>query len=146
MKTSQAGIDLIKSFEGFEPEPYKDAGGLLTIGYGHLIKRGEQFDRITREEGERILSDDVRFAENCIEQHVEPELEQYEFDALVSFIFNLGCANFARSTLRKMINAENFANAANEFPKWNRVKGRIVRGLVRRRAAERALFRGDSNA
>lgn len=146
MKTSQAGIDLIKSFEGFEPEPYKDAGGLLTIGYGHLIKRGEQFTRITQEEGERLLSMDVRFAENCIEQQVEPELEQYEFDALVSFIYNLGCANFARSTLRKMINAENFANASNEFPKWNRVNGRIVRGLVRRRAAERTLFRGDSNA
>lgn len=143
MRTSQAGLDLIKEFEGFSPEPYDDVGGLSTIGYGHLIKRGEHFDRITREEGEHILSLDVQFAENCIEQHVEPDLEQYEFDALVSFIFNLGCANFARSTLRKMINAENFANASNEFPKWNRVNGRVVRGLVRRRAAERALFRGE---
>lgn len=144
MRTSEAGIELIKEFEGFEPEPYLDVGGLGTIGYGHLIRKGEHFTRLTETEATHLLVKDITYAENCIEQHVTAELEQYEFDALVSFIYNLGCGNFARSTLRKMLNAENFANASNEFVKWNRVNGKVIKGLVRRRAAERAMFRGES--
>lgn len=143
MKTSESGFELIKRFEGFKPETYEDVGGLDTIGYGHLVLAGESFGRITEKEAEDILAKDVMKAENCIDQHVGVDLAQNEFDALVSFIFNVGCANFTRSTMLKMINSDNFKEAADEFPKWNRAAGRIVKGLVNRRAAERKLFLGE---
>lgn len=143
MKTSQRGIDLIKEFEGFEERAYKDVVGYWTIGYGSLYVNGVRVSpgmRITREGAEEQLKSDVVRFEKAIEKLVTVDLNQNQFDALVSFTYNLGEGNLGKSTLLKKLNRGDFNGAADEFLKWNRAGGKVVNGLVRRRAAERELF------
>ncbi len=139
-KTNQAGIELIKSFESLRLERYLDAAGLPTIGYGHLIKRGESFTKITRAEADEILRADLDDTEKAVERAVHVTLTDNEFAALVSLTFNIGGAAFSRSTLLKRLNEGNLLAAGERFKDWNKAGGRILRGLVRRRAAEKALF------
>lgn len=140
MKTSQKGIDLIKRFEGVVLKVYKDAVGLPTIGYGHLIKKGEVFTTITQQQAEELLAKDLKQFEEGISTSVKVALTQNQFDALVSFAFNLGMGNVNSSTLLRKLNAGDIQGAANEFVRWNKASGRVLSGLTRRRLAEKELF------
>ena len=137
------GIDLIKSFEGFESEIYLDAAGLPTIGYGHLIRKGEHkmFENgISEEEAEALLADDVQIAERAVLRLVKVPLTDNQFNALVSFTFNLGSGALQRSTLRRKVNREEHAEVPEEFMRWVWAGGRKLKGLIRRREAEAALY------
>lgn len=156
MKTSKAGLDLIKEFEGFSAVPYCDAVGLPTVGYGHLIKKGEKFTSVNEEQALRMLASDVTLAEYVVDLHVAENLNQHEFDALVSFVFNVGSGRTdpngkdgfvylksgKTSTLLNKLNMANFPAAADEILKWDRAGGKRLAGLTRRRAAERRMFLG----
>lgn len=140
MKTSQKGIDLVKSFEGLSLKVYKDAVGLPTIGYGHLIKKGEVFTTISLQEAEDLLRKDLKQFEEGVSTSVKVALTQNQFDALVSFAFNLGMGNLNSSTLLKKLNAGDVQGASLEFVRWNRAGNKILAGLTRRRLAEKELF------
>lgn len=141
MNLSDNGLKFIKSFEGFSATPYKDTAGKMSIGYGHLMKFGENFDQgISPDQAEVLLAKDVSYAESCVSQYVKVDLTQNEYDALVSFTYNLGGKALAGSTLLKLLNADNFEGAANEFLRWNHVNGKVSAGITRRRQAEKDLF------
>lgn len=144
---TRAAIDkareMIARWEGFSPTVYDDVGGLPTIGFGHLLLPGEQFDEITREEALALLEADMTDAIECVDQHVDVELTDDMQAALVSFVYNVGCGHFRGSTLLKLLNEERYADAAKQFARWNRAGGEVVAGLVNRRAAEAELFRGE---
>lgn len=140
MKTSEAGINLIKQFEGFSEKPYDDVVGKKTIGWGHLIKPGESFSTLSDSEATELLVSDLSHAEDCIETFVDVELSQHEYDALVSFIFNLGCGAFKGSTLCRLLNNGDKDGASKQFSRWCKAGGKEVAGLTRRRLAEQALF------
>jgi len=139
MKVSNNGINLIKRFEGLELKSYKDSVGILTIGYGHThaVRAG---DVITGEQADAFLREDLQVAELTVNTNVKVKLTQGQFDALVSFVFNLGSGNFVKSTLIKKLNAGDYAGAADEFGKWVNAGGKKLPGLVKRRAAEREVF------
>lgn len=139
MKVSNNGINLVKRFEGLELKAYRDSVGILTIGYGrtHAVKAG---DIITGEQADAFLREDLQVAELTVNTNVKVKLTQGQFDALVSFVFNLGSGNFVKSTLIKKLNAGDYAGAADEFGKWVNAGGKKLPGLVKRRAAEREVF------
>ncbi len=140
-KTNQLGVDLIKSFEGFEPETYLDIVGVPTIGYGHVLLPGETFpDGISEVQAEEILCRDLYKAEKTVLRNVNVPLTDNQFAALVSFVFNLGGSALQRSTLRQKLNRLEYEEAANEFRKWVMASGKKIKGLIRRREAERSLF------
>lgn len=141
MRTSQRGLSLIKSFEGLRLQAYQDAVGVWTIGYGATrgVKAGMS---ITKEQAERMLLNDVRRFEPEIERLITAPLSQSQWDALTSFTYNLGAANLESSTLRRLLNAGDYTGAAEQFPRWNKAGGKVLPGLVRRRAEERELFLG----
>lgn len=138
--------DLIKRLEGFSPVPYPDSGGRMTIGYGHLIRPGESFIRISREEAESLLKEDIREAEIAVNSYVKVPLSENQKTALVSFVFNIGAGAFLDSDMLEILNRGDYNGAASEFRRWNkvRVKGQYVvsNGLVNRRAEEEKVFRG----
>ncbi len=142
MDLSLAGLAHLKQFEGLRLQPYTDSAGKWTIGYGHLIKTGESFDTITEGQAAALLADDVGTAEDAVNALVKVPLTQPQFDALVSFVYNVGVGAFRRSTLLRLLNAGDYAGAAGQFPLWRNAGGRVVQGLVNRRAAEVALFAG----
>lgn len=140
MKASDALIEMIKEFEGFRARPYYDAAGKLTIGYGHLIKDGENFTEISKEEAETLLRADLVVAERAVQRWVTAILNQGQYDALVDFAFNLGAGALKNSTLLKRLNAGDYEGAADNFQKWVYAGNKKLPGLVRRRAAEWAMF------
>lgn len=141
MRTSQSGIDLIKNFEGFSATPYVCAGGKNTIGYGHVIKPEERHHKIIDQDfAEKLLIGDLAVAEHAVKDLISVPLNQNQFDALVSFTFNLGTGSLQKSTLRKKLNRGDYLGAANEFDRWVYAKGTRLMGLIRRRKAERELF------
>lgn len=139
MQTSNNGINLIKRFEGLRLEAYRDSVGIPTIGYGHThgVKMG---DVITGAQADAFLREDLQVAELTINTNVKVKLTQGQFDALASFVFNLGSGNFVKSTLLKKLNTGVYAGAADEFGKWVNAGGKKLPGLVKRRAAEREVF------
>ncbi|NNJ16322.1 MULTISPECIES: lysozyme [Pseudomonas] len=141
MRTSQRGLNLIKSFEGLRLQAYQDSVGVWTIGYGATrgVKPGMT---ITKDQAERMLLNDVQRFEPEVQRLVTAKLNQDQWDALVCFTYNLGAANLESSTLRRLLNAGDYAGAADQFPRWNKAGGKVLPGLVRRRAAERDLFLG----
>lgn len=143
MHTSQKGLDLIKSFEGLRLSAYRCPADIPTIGYGTTagVKMG---DTITKERAEELLREDVKRFEGYVNRLVKVPLTQGQFDALVSFVYNLGAGNLSSSTLLRLLNAGDYAGAAAQFERWNKAGGKTLAGLVRRRAAERALFEGAS--
>jgi lysozyme len=143
MNVSEAGLALIRECEGFRSEAYRDAVGVWTIGYGHAgnVHAG---DRITPEQGRSLLREDAGCAEDAVARLAIVTLTQGQFDALVSFAFNLGAAALEGSTLLRKLNAGDVAGAAAEFPKWCHAGNAVLPGLVTRRARERALFEGES--
>ena len=161
---NQAGLELIKSFEGLpdgDPstvnlDPYLDPVGIWTIGWGHAIRVGNDYLRgpqnrararalypggITIQQAEMILRGDLMDTCRDVEAAVTVPLTDNQFAALVSFTFNLGVGNLRKSTLLRLVNAGDFAGASQEFKKWNRSGGRVLAGLTRRREAEATLFK-----
>ena len=137
MKTSQRGIDLIKQFEGLRLTAYKCPAGVYTIGYGHTrgVKRGM---KITEEEASAYLTADLRNSEKAVERYDSIyHWNQNEYDALVSFTFNCGATNL-RSLLRN--GRRNRSQIAVTLPSYRKSGGKVLKGLVRRRVAEKALF------
>lgn len=145
MKISQAGIDLIKEFEGMRLIAYLCSAGVPTIGYGSTIVNGKPVklgQTCSVKQAEEYLKYDLEKFERQVSRLVTVGLKQHQFDALVSFTYNCGVGNFAKSTLLKMINANQFDEAAGQFIRWNKAAGRELAGLTRRREAERVLFNG----
>ncbi|RQS02597.1 lysozyme [Burkholderia sp. Bp9002] len=140
-RTGTQGIELIKHFEGLRLARYLDAVGKPTIGYGHLILPHEQFTRpLTQTEADALLRHDLRGAELNLRKLVRVPITQQQFDALMSFVFNLGAGRLRSSTLLRYLNAGASARAADQFLVWNKAGGRPLAGLTKRRQAERALF------
>jgi lysozyme len=131
--------ELIKSFEGLELEAYLCPADVWTIGYGHTkgVKEG---DTVTKEEAEKLLDEDLAFFRNGVKRLVKVDLNENQFGALVSFAYNLGLGSLESSTLLKMLNAGDYDGAADQLLRWNKSKGKVLTGLVRRREAERAVF------
>lgn len=141
---NQAGFELIKSFESCVLHVYRDAVGLPTIGWGHLIKAGESFTTLTQEEADELFRQDLAIFETAVATLVKVPLTDNQFAALVSLAFNIGTGNFKDSTLLRLLNHGEYQMAADQFGRWNKAKGRVLKGLTRRRAAERALFLSDA--
>lgn len=152
MRINDKGIELIKAFESLRLEPYKDAVGKPTIGWGHTSGVTMDMGSITEQEAEELLLEDLTYSENVIRRYVHVPLNVNQFSALVSFVFNVGegakniKSGFVRlkdgspSTMLIKLNIEDYNGASQEFGKWIKGDGRILTGLVRRREAERRLF------
>lgn len=144
MHTSDAGIALIKEFEGFRNRAYQDAAGVWTIGYGTTryphgghVQSGDVCSEVQAEE---FIRHDLRWAEDCVNKYTTVPLTQNQFDALVSFTYNLGCGALMKSTLLRRLNAGDYDSAAEEMLRWTHAGGHMLRGLVRRRTEEHDLF------
>lgn len=139
MKTSSKGIALIKSFEGCRLQAYRDSVGVLTIGYGHTgdVKEGQV---ISQGFAEELLKEDLTRFERNVTRYTPFEMNQNQFDALVSFAFNCGAGN-----LKKLVSGRNKDQVARKILEYNKAGGRVLAGLTRRRQAERALFLSGGN-
>jgi lysozyme len=140
LRISNAGLALIKRFEGFCATVYHCPAGIPTIGYGHVIKRGETFKLLTVDEATELLRADAAIAERAVQRLITVPLTQNQFDALVSFTFNLGEGALERSSLRKIINEGRFDRVPSELNRWVFAKGKKLPGLVLRRLAEGEVF------
>ena len=139
MNISLEGINLIKHFEGCELEAYKCPAGVWTIGYGH-IKGVQEGDVITEQQADDMLVEELEEYENYIHNLVNCPLNQNQFDALVSWVYNLGSSNLQASTLLKVLNAGDYAGVPAQMLRWNKAGGKVLEGLTRRRQAEADLF------
>jgi lysozyme len=141
MRFSDAGLRLLKQFEGFRSRIYKDVAGLTTIGYGHRLRAGESFpDGIPEAQASALLACDVQAAELAVARLVTVLLTQGQFDALVDFVFNLGAGRLANSTLLARLNAGEFEAAGEELLRWDHAAGEENSGLKARRRAEFELW------
>lgn len=147
---STEGRLILTNFEGVKLKAYKDSGGVWTIGYGHT-KGVTSGMTITKDQALAFLHSDIREFEKSVNSLITATLTQYQFDALVSFTFNLGAENLRTSTLRKLVNAGEYEQAAEEFEKWVYVQGQDCRikenncyGIVKRRYAEKLMFQGKN--
>jgi lysozyme len=157
------GADLIKRWEGFVPHLYICAGGYPTIGYGHVVLQGDNYGNITgakllttlknsglkaakdaclitEKEAEELLGKDVHKFEYAVLRHIDVPLTDGQFDALVSFTYNLGPGALQRSTLRRKVNREEHLDVPREFRKWVFAGGRKLKGLIRRRNEEAEVY------
>jgi lysozyme len=137
---SDAGLDLTKQFEGLNLNSYQDQVGVWTIGYGHTGPTIHGGLTITQDQADQLLQSDVASSVACVNRAVTTAISQNQFDALVDFVFNLGCGALLSSTLLRDINAGNFASAAQQFLLWDHARGVVIQGLLRRRQAESDLF------
>jgi lysozyme len=143
VKISDDGLRLIRESEGCKLASYQDPVGIWTIGVGHT--RGVAMGlTCLPEQAEAWLQEDVRPAELAVMRLVEVSMTQGQFDALVSFVFNLGAEAFADSALLRKLNHGDYAGAAEEFDRWVHAGNAVLPGLVTRRARERAMFGGNS--
>lgn len=138
MKISEAGIKIICKWEEFRGYAYVCPAGLWTIGYGHT-DRVKPTDKIDLAQGEAYLRQDLEIVERCLNA-LKLELNQNQYDALCSLIFNIGTGNFLRSTLLKDLQAKQYDKASAEFLKWRKANGKVLKGLEARRKDEQELF------
>ena len=138
-------IELIKEFEGFSSAPYLDASGTATIGYGNTfyedgtkVTMGDE--PITEERAEELLIYVVNAFSRQIKNLIKVKLNDNQFSAIVSLVYNIGITNFRKSTMLRLLNEGNIDDAILEFPVWRRSGGKILRGLQIRRAKEMLLF------
>ena len=146
---TEAGLDLIKRFEGFSPKIYICPAGYPTIGYGHVVlaHEREQFAAgITQAEATELLRKDVRIAERAVLRLISVPLTDGQFDALISFTFNLGAGALQRSTLRRKVNRGEHQAVPAELMKWVWAVGKKLPGLVRRRQAEGVAYASEPSA
>lgn len=144
MRTSEAGVNLIKTFEGCRTTAYRCSAGVWTIGYGHTtdVKEGMT---ITQHQCDVMLEVDIEQYENYVNDYVVVSLTQNQFDALVSWVYNLGPTNFRKSTMLKVLNDGNYNEVPYQMKRWNKAGGKVLKGLVIRREAEAELFNNESN-
>jgi lysozyme len=146
LKLSQKGLELIKQFEGLSLTPYVCAGGINTIGYGNTYyTNGKKVTlkdpKITQKQAEELLKHSLSTYEKAVDSFCRDDISQPQFDALVSFAYNLGTVALQKSTLIKKVNANpKDVTIADEFLKWNKAGGRVLVGLTRRRQAEANLY------
>lgn len=160
MTVNQLGLEVIKSFEQCRLAPYKDAAGKWTIGWGHLLPvspalpvsavdehlravgwhAGTDTVGITQDQADRLLVEDVTKAARAVDAMVEVPLSANQASALTSLVYNIGKGAFGASTILKRVNAQQWAEAQEEFHRWREAGGRVLNGLVRRRAVEAWLF------
>lgn len=146
MKASKDAEDKIKFFEGLRLRAYEDGPGNWAVGYG---QNGENIDAsttITKEQAEALLQAHLDKLSDQVDELVTVELEQHQFDALVSLAYNIGIGAFRRSTLLRKLNEGDFKGAANQFTRWVYANGQRLPGLKRRRIAERDLFLGEEQS
>lgn len=136
MKTGAAGLELIQRFESCVLRVYKDAAGLATIGWGHLIKPGEHFDTLTQTQADQLLAADLGGAEAIVNSNTPTGLRQNQFDALASFTFNLGF----RQHVFDLVKAGDPMGVVDKMLEYRMAGGRPLEGLLRRRCAEGALY------
>tara|TARA_R100000988_G_scaffold48262_1_gene23619 strand:- start:1087 stop:1563 length:477 start_codon:yes stop_codon:yes gene_type:complete len=141
MKISQEGIKLIKNFEGCGLEAYQDSVGVWTIGYG-TIKGVKEGDQINQDEAEHLLQEEMPEYEGYINKMINVPLNQNQFDALCSWVFNLGPTNLQSSTLLKFLNEGKYDEVPDQIVRWNKAGGQVLKGLVKRRQAEADMFEG----
>ena len=141
MKTSAEGLSLIKKFEGCELYAYQCSAGVWTIGYGHT-KDVEPGMQITKEDADEMLVEELHEYESYINDFVTAPLSQNQYDALVSWVYNLGPANLKASTMLKVLNAGEYEEVPAQMKRWNKAGGKVLEGLIRRREAESLLFLG----
>jgi lysozyme len=144
LKVSEQGIRLIISHEAWRRESYNDGYGFWTIGVGHTRTKPKRGQRISDGEVWRLFVEDLRIVEKDIERLVKVRLEQHEYDALVSFIFNIGGSKFKTSTLLRLLNENKKQEAAAQFARWRMSAGQVSNGLIRRRADEARTFLGEN--
>lgn len=137
---SDAGFDLTEQFEGLRLSAYQDQVGVWTIGYGHTGPEVHGGLILTEDQADTLLHSDVAAAVSCVNRAVTANITQNQFDALVDFVFNLGCGALLSSTLLRYINAGEFDLAAPQFLLWDHAGGVVVQGLLTRRQAEMTLF------
>ena len=139
VNTSENGIELIKDFEGRRLVAYQDSVGVWTIGYGHT-KTAHEGRLIIKSTADRLLAEDLAEFEKYVEEYVTVTLTQNQFDALVSWTFNLGPGNLQESTMLRKLNQGLYTEVPDEMRRWNKAGGEVLKGLVRRREAEAELF------
>jgi len=154
-KISSAGVDLIKKLEGCSRFVYEDQGGYPTIGIGHLLTRTENMtgkiyingepvyyhEGLTDQQCVALLIQDLAVPVNTVNEAVMVPLNQNHFDALVSFVFNIGCCNFKRSNLLRVLNSGNYEKIPEQMKLWCYVKEKVSKGLQKRREAEIKLWK-----
>ena len=142
MQISTEGISLIKKFEGCELESYQCAAGVWTIGFGstHNIEEGMN---ISKDRAEELLLEDIAEFEESVLESVDMPMSQHQFDALVSWTFNLGPSNLKASTMLKVLNKGDYEDVPEQIKRWNKAGGKVLDGLIRRREAEALLFSGE---
>jgi len=138
-KTNDLGLQLIKDFEGLALDPYRCPGAVWTIGYGHTRTVREGMT-VTKEEAERLLKSDLEVVESAIHKLVNVPLTSNQFSALASFVFNLGVGNFERSTMLRLLNRGWYEQVPTQLLRWNKTKGKVLKGLTSRRIAEGRLW------
>ena len=139
---SDKGIGIIKQFEGCQLIAYQDAVGVWTIGYGHT-KGVSEGDIISSAQAEALLLKELKEYEDYVNKLVTVPLHDYQFDALVSWTYNLGPTNLANSTMLKKLNEGKYDEVPDEMRRWNRAGGKVLEGLVIRRDYEAKLFAGE---
>jgi lysozyme len=142
---TQDGIDLVKQFESFMANPYRDPIGVLTVGFGHVVIPGEQFQDLTEEQASDLLLKDLARFGTYVTNHITVPLNDNQFSALSSLVFNVGTGPLL-GHLGTYLNQYLYEQAAEEFPRWVYAEGKVLPGLVARRAAEQALFNKPSDS
>lgn len=142
MNIGTKGLDLIKFFEGLELNAYQCAAGVWTIGYGHT-KDVQQGMTISEARANEMLAEELNEYESYINGLVTVELNQDQFDAMVSWVYNLGVGNLKASTLLKVLNAGDYDGVPAQMMRWNKAGGKVLEGLTKRRQAEADLFCGN---
>lgn len=139
MKTSSVGVELIKKWEGVRLKSYQDSVGVWTIGYGHT-KTTKPHQEITLKQAHELLEQDIRQHEVYVNKYVKVDITQNQYDALSSFVFNLGGGALQKSTLLKKLNQRDYKGAGSEFLRWTKAGGKELKGLVNRRKEESEMF------
>lgn len=140
MNALDIAAKIVRQFEGCCLTPYEDVAGKWTVGIGHLLPDDAPLNDITQDEADALFYTDLALAAQCVDKQVTVSLTDNQKAALISFVFNLGCGAFKRSTMLKKLNAGDYTGACQEFVKWSYASGKQVNGLLRRRTAEAALF------
>lgn len=140
LKPSNNIVNFIAEFEGFRSHPYLCPAGVWTIGYGSTKGVTKNTPPITETRAKQLLKEDIEDHIKNLPELITVDLNQNQYDAIVSLVFNIGVTAFSKSTLRKLLNQGNYAAAADQFLRWNKAGGKVLPGLVRRRIAERQLF------
>lgn len=145
MLISNNCVNIVKEFEGFRSKPYKCSAGIPTIGYGSTFyindeKVSMNDSPISIELAEELLMNTLNMFSAKVNNLIKVELNQNQYDAIISFVYNIGVGGFSKSTMLKLINSKDFTNASKQFIRWNKANGKVVNGLTIRRKKEQELF------